>query len=324
MSFTIKGIHHITAIAGDPQTNLDFYAGVLGLRMIKKTVNFDAPDTYHFYYGDLNGLPGTVLTFFPWGKGAWKGRPGAGQVSSIAFAIPVGSMNYWRERLQEIDIVLLESSVRFEEEILSFRDPDGILLELVASATPAAEAASWFEGPVPAEYAIAGFHSATLAVEDHLPSLELLTGDLGFELDQQAGSRYRLKNKNTQIGGTIDLLDLPPGNRGKIGVGTVHHIAWRTDDDEAQLHIREQLIRQGYEVTPVVDRNYFHSIYFREPGNILYEIATDTPGFLVDEGIEELGSHLKLPARYESRRQEIESLLPKLKMPGTNRKIFQE
>ena len=324
MSFSIKGIHHITAIAGDPQTNLDFYAGVLGLRMIKKTVNFDAPDTYHFYYGDQTGSPGTVLTFFPWGKGARKGRPGAGQVSSIAFAVPAGSMNYWKERLQETDIILLEPVVRFDEEILSFRDPDGILLELVASATPAAEAVSWFEGPVPAEYAIAGFHSATLAVEDHLPSLELVTGELGFEFDRQTGSRYRLKNKNTQMGGTVDVLALQSGNHGKIGVGTVHHIAWRTADEQAQLHKREQLIRQGYEVTPVVDRNYFHSIYFRGPGNILYEIATDTPGFLVDEGIEELGSHLKLPVWFESRRQEIESLLPSLKQPGINRKIFQE
>jgi glyoxalase family protein len=324
MSSNIKGIHHITAIAGDPQTNLDFYAGVLGLRMIKRTVNFDAPDTYHFYYGDKIGSPGTVLTFFPWGKGAWKGHSGAGQVSAIAFAIPVGSMNYWIERLQEIDIAVQGLFIRFDEEVLIFHDPDGLQLELVASAVPVTETAPWNEGPVPVEYAITGFHSAALAVEDHLPSLELLTSQLGFQFDQQSGSRYRLKNSETQIGGVVDLQVLPPGNRGKIGVGTVHHTAWRATDDEAQLKKREQLIQQGYEVTPVVDRNYFHSVYFREPGNILYEIATDTPGFLVDETIDELGSHLKLPGWYETRRQEIESGLPRLKKSNTIRKIFQE
>jgi catechol 2,3-dioxygenase-like lactoylglutathione lyase family enzyme len=324
MSFNIKGIHHITAIAGDPQTNLDFYASVLGLRMIKKTVNFDAPDTYHFYYGDKTGSPGTVLTFFPWGRGAWKGHSGTGQVSAIAFAIPAGSMNYWVERLQEIDIALQEPFIRFDEEILTFRDPDGIQLELVASSVPITETIPWNGGPVPVEHAITGFHSAALAVEDHLPSLELLTNQLGFEFDQQNGSRYRLKNKETLVGGIADLQVFPPGNRGKIGVGTVHHIAWRVANDEAQLKKREQLIQQGYEVTPVMDRHYFHSVYFREPGDILYEIATDNPGFLVDETIAELGSHLKLPGWYETRRREIEAVLPRVKKSGTIRKIFQE
>lgn len=324
MVLHINGIHHITAIASDPQKNIDFYAGVLGLRMIKKTVNFDAPDTYHFYYADKIGSPGTVLTFFPWGKGAWRGRPGTGQVTAISFAIPAGSMPYWINRLQEIDMDVQEPTIRFGEEVLTFRDPDGIQLELIASREAIDENLLWDEGPVPVDHAIAGFHHATLAVENPDPSLHLLMKNFGYEISEQTGNRFRLKARNARLGGLVDVVVLPAGNRGKMGAGTVHHIAWRAANDDIQLKKRDELITAGFQVTPVVDRNYFHSIYFREPGNILYEIATDGPGFLVDESIEELGSQLRLPAWYESRRPEIESILPSVKLPEITRKIFQE
>jgi glyoxalase family protein len=306
----ISGIHHITAIAADPQANVDFYCGVLGMRMVKKTVNFDAPDTYHLYYGDKIGSPGSVLTFFPWGNGAWPGRPGTGQVTVISFAIPENSIEYWIERLQLADLSVQGPFTRFDQQVITFRDPDGIQLELVAADYNMSPV--WDSGPVPPHAAIQGFYSATLAVKNYQNTAKLLTGSLDFEYQQKSGNRYRFVNRKSEIGSVIDLLELPAGNEGRMGAGAVHHIAFRTADDQQQLNIRKELTELGYQTTPVMDRNYFHSIYFREPEQILFEIATDTPGFLIDESPDNLGGSLKLPERYEEKRSDIEASLPKI------------
>jgi glyoxalase family protein len=304
----ISGIHHITAIAADPQVNVDFYSGVLGMRMVKKTVNFDAPDTYHFYYGDKIGSPGSVLTFFPWGNGAWPGRPGTGQVMVISFAIPENSIDYWIERLQLADLSVQGPFARFDQQVITFRDPDGIQLELVASDSYASSV--WDSGPIPTQAAIQGFYGATLAVKNYQNTAKLLTGSFGFEYQQESGNRYRFVNRQSELGSVIDLLELPAGNEGRMGAGAVHHIAFRTADDQQQRIIRKELTELGYQITPVMDRNYFRSIYFREPEQILFEIATDTPGFLIDEAPDNLGESLKLPERYEERRSDIEASLP--------------
>jgi glyoxalase family protein len=318
----ISGIHHITAIAADPQANIDFYAGVLGMRMIKKTVNFDAPDTYHFYYGDKIGTPGSVLTFFPWGAGSWKGRAGTGQVTVISFAVPGDSLEYWIERLQLADLSIQGPFTRFNEKVLSFRDPDGIQLELIASDAKTDQA--WNEGPVPSHAAIQGFYGATLAVRNHQHTAKLLTELMGFEFQQQSGNRYRFVNPQSRMGSVVDLLEMPAGQEGRMGAGAVHHIAWRIPDDVKQLKIQQELTRLGYQVSPVMDRNYFHSIYFREPGRILFEIATDTPGFLIDETVDTLGQQLRLPEWYESRREEIVASLAKIRDPQIPHAITME
>jgi glyoxalase family protein len=306
----ISGIHHITAIAADPQVNVDFYSGVLGMRLVKKTVNFDAPDTYHFYYGDNVGSPGSVLTFFPWGKGSWPGRSGTGQVTVISFAIPEKSMDYWIERLQLADLSVQGPFTRFAEQVISFRDPDGIQLELVASKSTVRK--DWENSPVPSSKAIQGFHSATLAIKNYQNTARLLTEFMGFEFQGQHGNRYRFTNQYSDIGSIVDLLELPGENGGRMGTGTVHHIAFRTHDDQQQLHLQSELTGMGYQVSPIMDRNYFHSIYFREPENILFEIATDSPGFHIDESPDMLGQSLKLPEQYEERRPDIETSLPKI------------
>jgi glyoxalase family protein len=305
-----SGIHHITAIAGDPQKNVDFYTGILGLRMVKRTVNFDAPDTYHLYYGNGTGDPGTILTFFPWGKGAGQGRTGRGQVSLISFAIPQNAMGFWVDRLKQLNISVQGPFSRFEEEVLTFRDPDGIQLELVETSidhfTP------WEDGSINPENAIRGFYGITLAVEAYEKTAGLLTETFGFRHIGESGNRFRYRSDTS----TVDLLCLPNEGNGRMGVGAVHHIAWRTPDESTQLKKREKLVELGYNVTPVIDRNYFHSIYFREPGGVLFEIATDPPGFLIDETLETLGTHLKLPEWYEPRRSEIESILPEITVSG--------
>jgi glyoxalase family protein len=301
-----SGIHHITAIAGDPQKNVNFYTGILGLRMVKRTVNFDAPDTYHLYYGNGTGDPGTILTFFPWGKGAWQGRTGTGQVSLISFAIPQNAMGFWVDRLKQLNISIQGPFNRFEEEFLSFRDPDGIQLELVETSVD--HFTPWEDGPINPENAIRGFYGITLAVEAYEKTAGLLTETFGFRHIGESGNRFRYQSDTS----TVDLLCLPNEGNGRMGVGAVHHIAWRTPDESTQLKKREKLVELGYNVTPVIDRNYFHSIYFREPGGVLFEIATDPPGFLIDETLETLGTHLKLPEWYEPRRNEIESILPEI------------
>ena len=313
MEKSVLGIHHITAITDDPQRNIDFYVGILGLRFVKKTINFDAPDTYHLYYGDDLGHPGTILTFFSW-PGSPKGRRGVGQATAISFAVPEPSLSYWQERLSTHHIPFEGPTSRFDEHVLSFSDPDGLALELVAR--PSNEQGSvWIQGPVPVEYAIHGFHSVTLSVAKPEGTEALLTQVLGFHQLAQADKRTRYALSTSGMGTIVDVLHTPGARGGIESVGTVHHVAWRTADDERQLEWRRRLLDLGTSVTPVQDRMYFHSIYFREPSGILFEIATDQPGFPVDEAVEELGTHLKLPPWLESQRSTLERTLPSIHLP---------
>lgn len=310
MTETIPGIHHITAIAGDPQGNLDFYNGTLGLRLVKRTVNFDDPTTYHLYYGNEMGEPGTILTFFPW-RGLPAGRGGYGQVTTTAFSVPEGSLGYWRQRLDSAGTVVHPVQERFEETAFAFEDPDGLQLELVEHAE-AAKMRAWEAGPVPEEHAIRGFHAATLCLESCERTASLFTEVLGFEPRGELGNRFRFQASGSSPGRTVDLVCAPELPVGRMGVGTVHHIAWRTAGEAEQRTWREKIIQQGLDVTRVLDRNYFRSIYFREPGGILFEIATDPPGFAIDEPVNELGSGLKLPDWLEPARDRIEAALPPL------------
>jgi glyoxalase family protein len=313
MNKHILGIHHITAIAGDPQTNVDFYAGVLGLQLVKLTVNFDDPGTYHLYYGDGVGHPGTILTFFPWPT-APQGRRGTGQVTETAFAIPESAVGYWKARLAEHAIAFTGPVERFGEQVLSFFDPDGMCVELIATKVTQSDRA-YQAGPVPMEFAIRGFHSATLSQVDHTRTASLLTVTMGFKLIARDGDRFRYAVGSAGPGEIVDIVRVPDGRAGRVLVGTVHHIAWRTTDDEEQLRWLTELTRLKYGVSPVMDRKYFHSIYYREPGGILFEIATDPPGFAIDELLGSLGSKLVLPPWLEPERKKLEAVLPPLRLP---------
>ena len=315
MSLSISGLHHVTAIASDPQRNLDFYVGLLGLRFVKRTVNFDDPGSYHFYYGDAGGAPGTILTFFPW-PGARRGIRGTGQVEATAFAIPSNSVSYWLGRLKEQHVAAEQQAHRFDEEVVRFTDPDGLLLELVASDS-SDTAEPWTHSSVPPEHSIRGFHGVSSALKGHERTAKLLTESFGYRFVEQSGNRFRfVASTDSGAGRTIDLLCIPERQPGHIAAGTVHHIAFRARTDEEQHEWREHLIELGYNVSPVMDRTYFHSIYFREPGGVLFEIATDPPGFTLDENLDELGTHLRVPPWLESSRAEIEKILPPIRVPG--------
>jgi glyoxalase family protein len=313
MDRAIPGIHHITAITSDPQQNIDFYMGMLGQRLIKRTVNFDDPGSYHFYFGDEQGHPGTIMTFFAW-PGAPRGRQGVGQISATAYSVPAGSLDFWTDRLRAHGVDGIERGTRFGEEVLSFSDPDGLPLELIAPLTVDARA-GWANGPIPTEYAIRGFHSATLWLRHAAPSAALLSEHLGFILVGEEGQRTRYTAADERPGAFVDLLVTPGAPAAYQAAGTVHHIAWRVANDAAQQAWRENLLRSGLSVTEVRDREYFHSIYFREPGGILYEIATDPPGFAIDEAPESLGTALKLPPWLEPKRGAIEHALPPVHLP---------
>jgi glyoxalase family protein len=314
MKKQILGIHHITAVAGDPQTNLDFYAGVLGLRLVKLTVNFDDPGTYHLYYGDGVGHPGTILTFFPWPH-APQGRRGTGQVTETAFAIPGSAVDFWAARLTEHRVALKGPFDRFGEPVISFSDPDGLGINLIGTKATRDDRA-YQAGPVPLEFAVRGFHSATLSQADLRETAALLTDTMGFKLVAQDGDRFRYAVDSGEPAGLVEVLHAPDERQGRVLVGTVHHIAWRTADDEEQLRWLTELTRLNYGVSPVMDRKYFHSIYYREPGGILFEIATDPPGFSVDEAPEDLGSKLVLPPWLEPERTKLETVLPPLRLPA--------
>jgi glyoxalase family protein len=305
----LLGIHHITAIATDPQRNLDFYTQVLGLRLVKRTVNFDDPSTYHLYFGDRTGRPGTVITFFPW-LGARRGTRGTGQVVATSFAIPAQSIRYWSERLKKEGVIFERNSRRFDEEVVRLFDPDGLLLELIASAHLDDVD---FESGVPGEFAIRAFHAPTLEVQKAKLTEQLLTA-FGFDLiaEEEGRRRFALNQRSTSA--HVDVIERPDGQFGEIAAGTVHHIAFRAANEEEQLLWRRQLVDLGLHVTPVVDRQYFHSIYFREPNGILFEIATDGPGFAIDEPVEQLGGSLKLPERFEPQRKSIEQVLPPIEL----------
>jgi len=318
MTTQIPGIHHVTAIASDPQENIRFHTEVLGLRLVKRTVNFDAPGTYHLYYGDETGTPGTIMTFFP-GRNT-PGTVGRGQTSATAYVVPEGSLPYWRDRLDDHGVTAGEPVERFGERVLPFTDADGQPYELV---TGASDIEPWDDGPVPASHAIRGFHGVTLDSLAPERTGEVL-GTMGYErvgsesADEAIGSesepdgtrtRYRAPGERAAV---VDVLDRPDGERGVKGAGTVHHVAFRTPDDETQARWRETLTDAGLRVTPQKDRRYFRSIYFREEGGVLFEIATEGPGFTRDESVETLGSLLQLPPWLEDDRETIESALQPL------------
>jgi len=303
----LRGIHHITAIASDPQRNVDFYTQILGLRLAKRTVNFDDPSTYHFYFGDRTGRPGSTITFFAW-PGARRGIRGTGQVISASFAIPATSIEYWKARLAEHRVFCEEIPSRFNAPGLRLTDTDGLLLELIESAQ-LDDVDLKYESEVPQKFAIHGFHAPTLEVQQTGPTEELLK-TLGFELVGEEESRRRLSVNSKSTSAQVDLVERAEGQFGVNSAGTVHHIAFRCANDKEQSRWRKELVDLGLHVTPVIDRFYFHSIYFREPGGILFEIATEGPGFTVDEPVKQLGESLKLPPQYEQHRAEIERALP--------------
>jgi glyoxalase family protein len=313
MNSPIPGLHHVTAIAGDPQTNVDFYVGVLGLRLIKKTVNFDDPSTYHLYYGDGVGSPGTVMTFFPW-PGVRRGSLGSGQTSATAFAVPEHSLDFWRQRLEE-SLVRAEEIERFGVPGLAFADPDGLRLELLASARPGAGHVPWGGSSVPAERAIRGFEGVTLLYAETDTTEQLLVNTMGFRKVAVDGQRVRYESGDGGSGTFVDLLHNPNASPGHVAGGSVHHIAFRMADDDAQAEWRHRLSEAGHPTTEVKDRMYFHAIYFREPGGVLFELATDNPGFATDESVDELGTALRLPPEFESMRGRIEKALPTLEKP---------
>jgi glyoxalase family protein len=304
------GIHHITAISGDPARNVAFYTNVLGLRMIKKTVNFDDPGTYHLYYGDGQGSPGTILTFFPW-AGARPGRRGAGEASGTAFAIPPAAVPFWLERLATGNIPHEMPVKRFGETVITFSDPDGMMLELVAQ-TSVADSLGWSNGDIPEQHAIRGFAGITIwsPVPDVTGSVLSL---MGYAEGAKDGEITRWSTGQPNLAANIDVRDASAVTRHQSGAGTVHHVAYRAADDAAQAAMAEALRARGLQVTEQLDRNYFRSVYFREPGGTLFEIATDAPGFTVDEPPEKLGETLMLPGWLEPRRKAIEAALPSLK-----------
>jgi glyoxalase family protein len=309
MKKQIEGIHHVTALARHPQANVDFYTGVLGLRLVKKTVNFDDPGTYHFYYGDEQGRPGTILTFFPWPM-AKRGTHGAGQATATAFSVPEGSLGWWAERLAKLGVAAEEPKPRqgFDEEVITLLDPDGLKLELVARAgdgrTP------WTGGPVPAEHAIRGFEGVTLTEWNPEVTAAVVRDLMGFQPAGEGKDRFRFEAGVGGPGTRVDILARPDAPRGHISAGTVHHVAFRLADDKAQAAWHEELSEEGFPVSPILDRQYFHSIYFRERGGVLFELATDAPGFATDEIVENLGTSLRLPPWLEPDRKRIESILP--------------
>ncbi|UYQ94897.1 ring-cleaving dioxygenase [Chitinophaga horti] len=309
MENKILGIHHVTAIAGNAKRNLDFYTQVLGMRLVKKTVNFDDPNTYHFYYGNYAGQPGTILTFFPW-EGITLGRRGSGQATETAFAVPEGSLDFWLKRLEARNVIFNNPAQKFGQDYLTFLDPDGLKLELVA--VPESKLITPYEtGDINGKVALGGFHHVTLTLNRIKPTVAVLEL-LGYTLQQQEVNRYRYVLEGNPNAGIIDLVEAAGEQRGHVAGGSVHHIAFRVKNQAAQLEFQEAIAKKGFNITPVLDRNYFTSIYFREPGGVLFEIATDDPGFAVDESLETLGEALKLPAQYEVNREQIAATLPKL------------
>lgn len=306
----ILGLHHITAIANDSKRNLDFYTGVMGQRLVKKTVNFDDPGTYHFYYGNAIGTPGTILTFFPW-EGIGPGRPGHGMVTEIGYSVPSGSLPFWAERFKQFNIEQEAVAESFGERLLAFRDPDGLNIKLVVPAK-ADERTPWETKEIQADVATRGFHSIVLTLKNIKDTAEILTDIFGYHLLGQEGNRFRFITDAVDNACIVDLVELPTGTAGVLAAGTNHHVAFRVKNEAIQLAFREKIIDKGINITPKIDRDYFFSLYFREPGGVLFEIATDNPGFTRDESLNSLGSSLKLPMQYEPARSEIEMALPSL------------
>lgn len=307
---TPHGIHHVTAIASDPQANINFYAGLLGLRLVKKTVNFDDPSAYHLYYGDAAGSPGSIVTFFYWPRGQGShGRIGNGQMTRLSLSAPAAAMPFWHERLRRHGVPASRNT-RFGEDVLQFADPDGIPVEIVADAGD--PRTGWTVPEIPTQSALRGLHAAELSVAKAAALERVIEGIMGYRRVRTDGNRTRFESGAGGPGTYIDVIAEPSHPRGLGGVGTIHHIAWRATDDESLVEMRESLVRAGLNVSDVRDRSYFHSIYYREPNGILFEIATDVPGFAIDETPGSLGTALRLPPQFEGARQQIEELLPPL------------
>lgn len=316
MPINTSGLHHVTAIGGDPQRNVDFYTRALGLRLVKTTVNFDDPGTYHLYYGDEAGQPGTIMTFFPWG-GVPGGRRGTGQATTTSFSVPAASIGWWQRHLESVGVETSGVRTSDGEEVLGFHDPDGLRLALVAH--PQGDPRNPWDTPfVPAEHAVRGLHSVTLQVSSLGATAALFTDELGLRYIGEDGNRVRFAAGDGGPGALVDVLVTPAVPRGLVAGGTVHHVAWRVPDEATQRAWRQELVSKGRHVTQILDRQYFRSIYFREPAGTLLEIATDDGGFTVDEPLLELGRALKLPPWLEPSRREIEAALPTLGLPDEN------
>ena len=314
MPANLRGIHHVTSITGDVQKCVDFYVGVLGLRFIKKSINQDVPDTYHIYFGDHVGSPGTAMTFFGWPD--WpKRRDGTGQVTTVSFSVPPESLDFWNSRLRKLGVSAKPAS-RFGAEVIVLEDPDGIGLELVAQSSKQPWVA-WADSPVDQAQAIRGFHSVTMTVAEASATFELLVKTMGFRKTAHEGHRTRFETGEGGPHSIIDVVESPEGREGEESIGSVHHVAWRASDAGHQSGWRETLVKAGFNVTPVIDRYYFKSIYFREPGGVLFEIATDGPGFTVDESVDSLGSTLSLPPWFQVRRDRLDVTLPPIVVPTT-------
>jgi glyoxalase family protein len=311
MENKILGLHHITAIAGDAQRNYDFYTKVLGLRMLKKTVNFDDPKTYHLYFGDGVGTPGSILTFFPW-PGVKQGENGAGMATGIGYSVPEGSLEFWKERFEKFNVSHKGISKKFGEDFLAFQDPDGLKLELIVPENKDVRI-SWETADVKAKVAVKGFHNVTLTLKDHKATAEILTDVFGYKLVGTENNLFRFKTNAVENAAIVDILEDPQAGRGQNAGGTNHHVAFRVKDEKTLMAFREKVMQKGLQITEKINRDYFFSLYFREPGGVLFEIATDNPGFATDETLEQLGSSLQLPDRYKGARAQIEKALPELK-----------
>ena len=311
MDNQILGIHHITAIAGDAQRNYDFYTKVLGLRMVKKTVNFDDPKTYHFYYGDGVGSPGSILTFFPWPR-VRQGKTGTGMATEIGYSVPEGSLDFWLNRLDEHSVMRGEISEKFGEKFLNFKDPDGLNLELIESKTPD-NRKPWETSEVSAEVATKGFHNVTLTLNNANPTAEVLTKIFGYEFQQKENNLHRYSTNAIETAAIVDIREDKNAGQGLNAGGTNHHVAFRVKDEETLMAYRKKVLEAGLNITEKINRDYFFSLYFREPGGVLFEIATDNPGFATDESVEDLGTKLQLPDQYKPFRDQIEKVLPELK-----------
>jgi glyoxalase family protein len=310
MEDRILGLHHITAIAGEAKRNFNFYTRTLGLRLVKKTVNFDDPTTYHLYYGDKAGSPGTIITFFPW-EGMETGRRGARQVTEIGYSVAEGSFDFWLKRFDSHNIIYNKVSEKFGERYLTFIDPDGLKSELIASAKPD-NRVPWQTEDIAPEHAIKGFYNITITTNSLQPTAEVLTNLFGYRLLESHVNRFRFITDAVETANIVDLVEIPSEKAGHVAAGSVHHVAFRVRDETILMQFRDKIAAAGLNITEKIDRNYFYSLYFREPGGVLFELATDNPGFAVDESPDQLGLALKLPGQYEKHREEISAQLPKL------------
>jgi glyoxalase family protein len=311
MESSVVGLHHITAIARSAQGNYDFYTKVLGLRLVKKTVNFDDPETYHLYYGNETGDPGTILTFFPW-QGIGMGHAGTGMATEIGYSVPPGSLDFWIDRFEQYNVKHKQRGERFGEKHILFEDPDGLQLHLT-EPTNTDTRLPWITREIDKNKAIKGFHSVTLTLRNIKATAEILTDVFGYQFLEQQDNRHRFITHAVDSANIVDLVESPEERIGYVAGGTNHHVAFRVENDEILMTFRDKIAARGLHITHKIDRNYFFSLYFREPGGVLFELASANPGFTVDEPLKELGTHLKLPAQYEPIRSDIEKILAPLK-----------